>query len=104
MSNAADIGIISPVTLPFAGTPANSQGQVDLGSLPVVQEPVDPAPAGTAFVYKMRGRDDGVAAPGFVTWTASFPDFLGVNSGSSVPPIVGSLIPGSVVEVSRWPL
>ena len=57
---------------------------------------------GVKFRYKMRGQDDGVPAPGFVTWTADFPDFTGSQVGTSVPPLVGSLIPGSTVVVSVW--
>jgi hypothetical protein len=57
---------------------------------------------GTEFRYKMRGQDDGVPAPGYVTWIATFQDFLGVESGSSSPPIVGTLIPGSVREISKY--
>jgi len=58
--------------------------------------------AGVKFLYKMRGQDDGAAPPGYVTWVATFPDYLGVESASSIPAIVGTLVPGSVVEVSRW--
>lgn len=57
---------------------------------------------GTTILYKMRGQDDGAVAPGYVTWKSDFPDFLGVDAGSSVPALVGSLIPGSVVQISEW--
>lgn len=52
--------------------------------------------------YKMRGQDSGATAPGYVTWTSGTQDFDGADSGSSSPPIVGTLIPGSVRVVSRW--
>ena len=52
--------------------------------------------------WKMRGEDDGVPAPGYVTWVSEEPDFLGVDSGSSDPPIVGTLIPGKTVVISKY--
>jgi len=64
--------------------------------------PDQPAAGGSAVLYKMRGQDDGAAPPGYVTWLANEPDFLGTQVGTSVPPLVGSLIPGSVVLVSTW--
>ena len=51
-----------------------------------------------AFFYKMRAVDDGLAAPGYIHWIATVEDF----SASQAPPTVGSIVPGSVIVISRW--
>ncbi|MGW8181368.1 MAG: hypothetical protein ACWGQW_21785, partial [bacterium] len=58
--------------------------------------------AGAAYTYKMRGRDDGASAPGYVTWKSSIADYTGVDVGTSVPSLVGSLIPGSVIVIGKY--
>jgi hypothetical protein len=70
-----------------------------------VQIPLGVGEGGIQFRYKMRGQDSIPAPPAppkYVTWTADYPDFLGAESGSSVPPISGVLVPGSVREISKW--
>jgi hypothetical protein len=53
--------------------------------------------------YKMRGRDDGAPAPGYVTWISSgSPDFGGSGYPGATPTPVGNLIPGSVVVEDEW--
>ena len=39
---------------------------------------------------------------GYVTWVANFDDFAGEESGTSDPPIVGTLTPGSVVVTAVY--
>jgi hypothetical protein len=58
--------------------------------------------SGAAFNYKMRAVDDGAPAPGFVYWITSFPDFEASLVGNSTPPLVGNVVPGSVIELTRW--
>jgi hypothetical protein len=68
-------------------------------------KPFDPYGGGlgpTVF-YKMRARDDGVAAPGYVTWVVEDnPDFGGAGFSGGSPTPVGSMIPGSAQVVARW--
>jgi len=59
--------------------------------------------AGTALLYKMRGVDDGRPAPGYVSWIVSKPDFDGTEApGNAEPPLIGSIVPGSVVLIAAW--
>ncbi|KKL99146.1 hypothetical protein LCGC14_1817340 [marine sediment metagenome] len=56
----------------------------------------------TLSYYKMRAQDDGVPAPGFVTWISIGPDFTGTGFSGGTPTPVGSMIPGSAVAISNW--
>lgn len=59
--------------------------------------------AGTSFLYKMRGVDDGRPPPGYVSWVVSQPDFLGTEAPAKAePPLIGSIVPGSVVLTAAW--
>lgn len=58
---------------------------------------------GPTFFYKMRARDTGVAAPGYVSWVAQDdPDFGGTGFSSGSPTPVGIMVPGSATVVARW--
>lgn len=102
MATATDIDISGsyPTPLPDLGESNNFGADAVLLDLPTLEE-IDPV-LGLVVFYKMRGQDSGAPAPGYVTWIADFPDFLGTQSSTAQPPIVGSLIPGSVVEISHW--
>lgn len=102
MATATDIDISGsyPTFNPDIGESNNFGGDGVSVDFPTL-ETIDPV-VGLVILYKMRGQDSGAPAPGYVSWVATFPDFLGSESGSAQPPIVGSLIPGSVVEISRW--
>lgn len=53
--------------------------------------------------FKMRARDDGVPAPGYVTWVVTDePAFDGAGFSGGTPTPVGSMIPGSAVVVAEW--
>jgi len=53
--------------------------------------------------YKMRARDDGVPAPGYVTWIAmNAPDFGGTGFPGGTPTPVGSMVVGSAVIADEW--
>lgn len=53
--------------------------------------------------YKMRARDNGVPAPGYVTWvTTGNPDFAGAGFAGGTPTPVGAMIPGSAVIADEW--
>jgi hypothetical protein len=53
--------------------------------------------------FKMRARDTGVAAPGYVTWVSSpDPDFGGLGYSGGSPTPVGIMVPGSAQVVARW--
>lgn len=102
MSNATDFGFTA-IQTPFLGTPADATGFTEYAGVPVQFAALDfPNVGGATFLYKMRGQDDGRPAPGYISWIATFPDFLGTEVASAQPPLLGSLIPGSVVEVSSW--
>jgi hypothetical protein len=53
---------------------------------------------GVEYRYKMRGQDSALPPPGYVTWVATFPDFDGDELG------LPTLIPGSVREISKFPV
>lgn len=74
------------------------------GSSTLAFAPGTGAVGGVRFMYKMRGVDSGAPAPGYVTWMADFRDYGGAQSASAQPPIVGSLVGGSVVVVAQWEL
>lgn len=58
---------------------------------------------GPVIDYKMRARDDGVPAPGYVTWISTgSPDFAGTGFSGGTPTPVGSMIPGSAVIEDQW--
>lgn len=53
--------------------------------------------------FKMRARDDGVPAPGYVTWVVTDePDFAGAGFSGGSPTPVGSMIAGSAAVVAEW--
>jgi hypothetical protein len=52
--------------------------------------------------YRMRARDSGVAPPGYVSWTATEPDFIGNGYSGGTPTPVGPMIAGSVVKLAEW--
>jgi len=61
--------------------------------------------SGPPTFYKMRARDGGVPAPGYVTWVVmDEPDFGGAGypDGEPTPSSPSSMIPGSAVVVSTW--
>lgn len=51
--------------------------------------------------YKMRARDSGAAAPGYVTWVASTKDFAGAGYAGALPTPVGAMVAGSVIVVGE---
>ena len=58
---------------------------------------------GPTVYFKMRARDTGVAAPGYVTWVSSpDPDFGGLGYSGGSPTPVGIMVPGSAQVVARW--
>lgn len=58
------------------------------------------APATTVY-YKMRARDAGAVAPGYVTWVATnAPDFAGASYATGLPTPVGAMVASSAVVVS----
>lgn len=102
MSNATDYGN-TPVQTEYLGTPADTFGLTDYPDVLVEAAALDyPGVGGDRFLYKMRGQDDGRPAPGYISWVATFQDFAGTQVATAEPPLLGTLIPGSVVEVSRW--
>jgi len=54
--------------------------------------------------HKMRAVDDGAPPPGFVVWTVTGvePDFAGVYFSTGTPTPIGSMVPGSAVELASW--
>lgn len=61
------------------------------------------ASSGLTVYFKMRARDSGVPAPGYVTWVVqNDPDFGGTYYPDGEPTPVGSMVPGSAVVVSQW--
>lgn len=83
----------SPVAMP---------AQIRKGGSGIAFAPGTGAAGGVQFRYKMRGVDSGAPAPGYVTWEADVRDYAGAQSATAEPPIVGSLVGGSVVVVSQW--
>jgi hypothetical protein len=58
---------------------------------------------GVTRYFKMRARDDGAPAPGYVTWIAQDnPDFAGAGFSGGSPTPVGSMISGSAAVVATW--
>jgi len=58
---------------------------------------------GPTLKYKMRAQDDGVPAPGYVTWVASGnPDFVGAGFPGGTPTPVGNMVPDTAVVADEW--
>ena len=57
---------------------------------------------GVDYDYKMRAVDSGRPAPGYIYWVAGFPDFDATLVGTSIPTLIGSVVAGSVTEISKW--
>lgn len=58
---------------------------------------------GPTVYFKMRARDDGVPAPGYVTWVASNdPDFVGAGYLGGTPAPIGAMVPNSAVIADEW--
>lgn len=55
-----------------------------------------------SVVYKMRAVDNGRPSPGYIYWTAGFADFSATLIGTANPPLIGTVVPGSVIEISHW--
>lgn len=55
-----------------------------------------------SFTYKMRAVDSGRPEPGYIYWIADFPDFGATMVGTSIPPLIGTVVPGSVIELTSW--
>lgn len=110
-----------PRDLADVAAPSNLVAWWRMGEQPLVALPIVPAEAlsqdvfgmspaltiggGPAVItkYKMRGRDDGVPAPGYVTWVVTgSPDFAGAGFSGGTPTPVGSMIPGSAVVEDQW--
>ena len=83
----------------ITAVPASAEGAAARITLPVVG---GIGGADTVLRYKMRAQDDGVPAPGFVTWVSVGPDFPGTGFSGGTPTPVGSMIPGSAVAISNW--
>lgn len=83
-------------------SPAAVPAQIRKGGSGIAFAPGTGAAGGVQFRYKMRGVDSGAPAPGYVTWEADVRDYAGAQSATAEPPIVGSLVGGSVVVVSQW--
>lgn len=85
-------------------SPVPMVAQIRKGGSGIAFAPGTGAAGGVQVRYKMRGVDSGAPAPGYVTWEADIRDYAGAQSASAQPPIVGSLVGGSVVVVSQWEL
>lgn len=103
MAQAEDFGLVGVLSEEGLPSPSNLLGQSSITEVATSLAAVDfPNAGGAAFLFKMRGVDDGRAPPGYISWVADFPDFLGTQVAGAVPPLIGSLVPGSVVEIARW--
>lgn len=97
-----------PWAFQFA-TPVDSYGAsftvlpVPPGVTMTFTDPGGGGPPAVISYYKMRAQDDGVPAPGYVTWIATTnPDFAGTGFPGGAPAPVGNMVPGTAVIADEW--
>ena len=68
----------------------------------ILQSYLDGVQTGGSLNYKMRAVDSGRPDPGYIYWVADFPDFDATLVGTSIPTLIGTVVAGSVTEISSW--